>query len=692
MNFSELMVGIDVGGTFTDFVVREADGLRVLKVPSTPHDQSAAILDGLHQLGIAGAVPIVHGSTVATNALLERRGARTALLTTQGFADVLEIGRQNRIGLYSLRPTRPEPLMPREWRFEVRERLDCDGKVLCALDEEGVRDIARKLRAENIESVAVVFLFSFLNAAHEQRAAAILREELPQIVVSISSEILPEYREFERTSTTVINAYVRPPVEKYLARLSAGLERGFPASRLSIMQSNGGAIGSRAASEQAARLVLSGPAGGVVGAFAIARQAMQTSTPHILTFDMGGTSTDVALLPGSIESSSESSIAGLPMRLPVIDIHTVGAGGGSVARVDEAGILHVGPQSAGAVPGPACYNRGGTQPTVSDANVLLGRLDARYFLGGAGDVQLNAQAARAAMLPIASALDTTPEATALGILMIANATMERALRRVSIERGHDPRDFVLLPFGGAGPLHACDLAQALGITQVMIPRAPGALSALGMTVADAVRDESRALLGPLEKWIREPNVMQQAMHEMRAVIADALQTFADGKTMSKVLWEVSLDLRYFGQSYELSIPLEADLDSATQSTLGVALSSAADAFHHAHQARYGYARPDAAIESTVLRLRGRVLTQTFADDREEERENRPVATETRPVWFDESGPQLTSCFSREQLKPGDRFEGPAIVFQFDCTTLIAPLWQARVDGWNNLWLEYTATL
>ena len=497
------LVGIDVGGTFTDFVVMSSDGISVHKLPTTPEDQSRAIVAGLRALSIDEA-DVVHGMTVATNALLERRGARTALLTTDGFADVLTIGRQNRPQLYHFSQQRPPSLVAEQWRLEVGERLDAEGRVQVTLDRDRTAELAGKLAGSDVESLAIVFLFSFRNPEHEQQAAAIIRKRCPELLVSLSSEILPEYREYERTATTVINAYVQPLVARYLRRL----ERALPRCRVRIMQSNGGAIGLSQAADQAARVVLSGPAGGVVGAFALAQQATGTPEPPIITFDMGGTSTDVALCPGRIPATAESVITDLPLRLPVIDIHTVGAGGGSVAFVDAGGGLRVGPRSAGAVPGPACYGRGGDEATVTDANLALGRLDAGGFLGGRGEVALDSDAAYRVLSDLGARLGLTPEGAALGVVRIANATMERALRRVSVEQGYDPRRFTLVPFGGAGPLHACDLADALGIGQILIPPIPGVLSAYGMLVADIATDASQSVLAPASHLMSDVSGLQ----------------------------------------------------------------------------------------------------------------------------------------------------------------------------------------
>ncbi|MGD2205976.1 MAG: hydantoinase/oxoprolinase family protein, partial [Anaerolineae bacterium] len=497
-----MILGIDVGGTFTDFVLLDDAGrVRIHKLLTSARDQSVAILQGIADLEAGLETTVVHGATVATNALLERRGARTALITTEGFRDVLEIGRQTRPDLYALHPTRPASLVPDKWRFELAERVDKHGAVLTPLTPEAADTVVRQVLAGEIESVAVCFLFSFLNPAHER----LVRDRIKALAgnaalqVSLSSDVLPEYREYERTSTTVINAYVAPLMSRYLTNL----ERGLQGRRLRIMQSNGGIISAEAARTQAARTALSGPAGGVVGAFELARMA---GFEQAITFDMGGTSTDVALCPGRVQETTEGSIAGLPLRLPIIDIHTVGAGGGSIARRDAGGALRVGPESAGSDPGPVCYgliDKDGLakarEITVTDANLVLGRLDANHFLGGPpASVTLDLDRARAQMQQLARRLSLPLEAAAWGVIRVANSNMERAIRTISVERGHDPRRFTLVAFGGAGPLHACELAAALRIPRVFIPPHPGVLSALGMILADIVKDYSQTVMLPAE--------------------------------------------------------------------------------------------------------------------------------------------------------------------------------------------------
>ncbi|MEF8796066.1 MAG: hydantoinase/oxoprolinase family protein, partial [Salinivenus sp.] len=638
-------MGVDVGGTFTDFVAITDEGLSVHKEPtSTP--QHEAVVAGLERMDAAATAPVVHGTTAATNALLEREGARTALVTTDGFADVLAIGRQNRPSLYDLQPSRPPPLVPAERRHAVPERLDPEGEVLTPLDEAAVRRVADRLAEQEVESVALVFLFSYQNPAHEERAAALLREALPDVPITRSSALLPEYREYERTATTVVNAYVRPQVARYLDRLDEAL--GDRSVR--VMQSNGGTIGLDTAADEAARLALSGPAGGVVGALGVARRALDTEAPRLLTLDMGGTSADVALCDGQVPRTTEHTIADLPLRLPATDIHTVGAGGGSIAHVDAGGSLRVGPESAGAEPGPVCYGRGGTDPTVTDAHLVLGRLAAEHVLGGADTLEMAPGAARDAVAALGRAAGLSPEAAALGVLRVANATMERALRRVSVERGHDPRDYTLVPFGGAGPLHAAALAEALGMRQVLVPPAPGVLSALGLLMADVVYDTARAVLTRADALRGDPSPLvgarEAAAEDVRAVLTDH----------GTPALSLELDVRYVGQSYELSVPLDAPITPE-----GVA--DAVAAFHERHRTRYGHADPDEPVEVVALRVRGRVAEPPPTLPREPEADVPldEAVLGTRPVWFDADGPTETTAYARTALHHGHAFDGPAIL-------------------------------
>lgn len=668
---SHTLVGVDVGGTFTDFVWLVDGALEVHKEATTPV-QHEGVARGLDRLGVPVDAQIAHGTTVATNALLEREGARTALLTTRGFADVLAIGRQNRPHLYRLSQERPPPLVPVERRFEATERLSSTGDVLTPIDDDQLRAVADRLDALDVESVAVVFLFSFQDPTHERRAAAIIRKQLPDLPITLSSDLLPEHREYERTATTVVNAYVQPIVSRYLRRLDAAI--GDRAVR--VMQSNGGTIGLQPAADEAARLVLSGPAGGVVGAFGLARRVLNTDAPQLMTLDMGGTSTDVALCDGAIPRTAEHTIADLPLRLPTVDIHTVGAGGGSIARVDAGGSLRVGPESAGATPGPACYGKGGTRPTVTDAHLVLGRLHPGHFLGGEADITLDEDAARDAVAGLGDQLEVSVEAAALGVLRVANATMERALRRVSIERGHDPREHVLMPFGGAGPLHACALADALGIRRVLIPPTPGVLSALGLLMADVVSDAAQAILQPAAALHDDPTPLVDTADALADSICTTLQDGASPTLGAEI------DARYAGQSYELTVPIDLPIT-------GEGVAAAAARFHETHRQRYGHAMPDEPVELVTLRLRG-TRTGTDPDLPQESRTEAPLDTArlgTRPIWFDAAPPTDTPCYDRAALHHGHAFEGPAAVYQYDTTFVMPRGWHARVDAWRNLQVE-----
>lgn len=678
-------IGIDTGGTFTDFIwVDEAGQLRLHKQPSTPDDPSRAVLSGLAEGTAPAAADIVHGSTVATNALLQRRGARTALITTAGFADVLAIGRQNRPDLYALVPVKPPPLVPAEWRFEAVERVDAAGNVIIPLDDPGLAGVLEQIAREKLESVAVCLLFSFLRPEHEKRIGALLAARFgPALHTSLSSDILPEYREFERTAATVINAYVAPLMSRYLARLS---EHVSP-RRLSIIQSNGGVISAALAGAQAARTALSGPAGGVVGARYVAASAGPGAIGYnaIITFDMGGTSTDVALCDGRMPTTTEGEIAGLPLRLPMIDIHTVGAGGGSLAYLDAGGALQVGPQSAGATPGPACYHDGHDAwraaldahfaaglATVTDANLVLGRLDAAHFLGG--QMALYETSALAAIGSLAAALGLPVERAALAVVRVANATMERAIRRISIERGHDPRRFTLVAFGGGGPLHACELATELRIPRVLVPLTPGVLSALGILAAAPARDFSRTVLRPLRQMTATDIALQFAPMEALAHHEMA----AEGHEPAALTLHRAMDVRYAGQSHELTV----DVPSGADGTVMIAT------FHDAHVQRYGYAQPQAPVELVTLRLSAMATSRPPAL---RAYARGPAAADAarvggKTVWF-RDGPMTTLLYDRARLRAGHQFDGPAVVNQYDTTTLVPPGWVAWVDERGNLILE-----
>lgn len=670
-------LGVDTGGTFTDFVWLGEDGrYQIHKQLSTPQDPSEAILSGMNTMAVPETAVVVHGSTVATNALLERKGARTALITTKGFADVLAIGRQNRPDIYALVPQKPPPLVPAAWRLEVDERVAASGERLRPLNLAELPAIWQQLQDEQIESVAVCLIFSFLHPTHERQIRHFLREQVGEgdLHISLSSDILPEYREYERTATTVINAYVAPLMMRYLRRLAAGVQP----RRLSVMQSNGGIISASTAGEEAARTVLSGPAGGVVGARFVAEQA---GFPEIITFDMGGTSTDVALCPGRLPTTANGEIAGLPLRLPIIDIHTVGAGGGSIASVDAGGALQVGPESAGAFPGPACYGRSQEEPellsTVTDANLVLGRLDADHFLGGT--MQLVETAANLALTHLATQMNVPDaETAAWGVIQVANANMERAIRRISVERGYDPRRFTLMPFGGAGPLHACELAESLQIPRVLVPPVPGVLSALGMLVAAPTKDYSQTVMHAVADWTAadESWLVEEAAPLAARAIAEMV---AEGHAEASLTLGYRLDMRYKGQSHELTVPWSSGQTAVTER------------FHAAHQLRYGYRLP-AGEMMEIVTLRVTAVAPVDPPEIPQEPVGSPDARAAvvgqKPVWFKQQ-PQNTVLYDRNKLRPGHQFRGPAIVFQYDTTLVIPPGWETAVDQFHNLILTFS---
>ena len=662
------LVGVDVGGTFTDFVFIDPMGKVVVqKRASTPADPSLGILQGLRKAQedglLADRFTLIHGTTVATNALLERRGARTALITTAGFRDVLEIGRQTRDALYTFHPTRTPPLLPQEMRFEVGERIDWRGDVIAPLDAPAAEALVARLVQEGVESLAVCLLFSYLNPMHERRVGEMARAH--GLSVSLSCDIAPEPREFERSATTVANAFVAPVMARYLDRLAAQAD-ALGASALRIMQSNGGALSAKEAGEQAIKTVLSGPAGGVVAAGKIGLEAGFT---RLLTFDMGGTSTDVALvLDGQCPTVTTGQTAGFPIRTPMLDIHTVGSGGGSLARIDAAGSLRVGPESAGADPGPVAYGRGQTL-TVTDANVLLGRLPASARLGGS--MELDAARVRVHFEALAARLGIGSEQAALGVIQVANAAMSRALRHISVERGYDPADFALLSFGGAGGLHACALAETLGMRSVLIPRFPGAFSALGLALADT-RREFALPLSAAERVLAETPEARQALEARFAVLETlAAPVSAQAEAMPTETTRL-LDLRYTGQAFDLRVPVVGRND----------ISATLTAFHRAHKARYGHSDIREAVEAVALRVVtvGRNGCPAPTTDLPG-KSGKPIGVTS---LYGEAGRLKAPLFLREDLAADQQISGPAIVLQLDATTFVAPEWQGTVDRQGNL--------
>ena len=621
-----------------------AGGFRVLKVRSTPADPAAAVRAGLATLG--GTPRLHYGSTVATNALLERRGARVVLLTTAGFEDVIEIGRQTRPALYALEPRRPLPLVARALRIGVRERVLADGTVERALSRREVTRAAAAVHRRRATAVAVCLLHSYARGEHERRLGRALADT--GLHVTLSHRLLPEYGEYERTATTVVNAFVSPVVARHLDRLAAAVPGG-----VRVMQSSGGLVGVGAARAEPVRTILSGPAAGVVGAAARARRA---GLRRIITLDMGGTSADVSVVDGTVARRVETAIGGVPVRVPVIDIHTVGAGGGSLARLDRGGALRVGPESAGADPGPACYGRG-LAPTVTDANLVLGRLVEDAFLGGT--MRLDRGRAERALAPLARRLGGSIADAALGVVRVANATMERALRVVTVERGLDPRQFTLFAFGGAGALHAAELAAALGIRRVYVPADPGLLSAWGVLSAEIVRDLSRT--------VRLVEPAAAALDAGFAALARAARTRLREDGLRRARIERGLDVRYAGQSYEITVPYQAGWRRA---------------FRHAHERLYGHADPARVVEVVTLRLRVRGGAEPLPRERRGRRPE-PRPARTRRVIFAD-GARRAQVLDRDALSPGDRVRGPAVVCEYSATTLVPPGWDLAVDRLRGL--------
>ena len=669
-NNRTIRVGIDTGGTFTDFIFEHHGKLDLFKLPSTPSDPSLAIQEGLERIAaLTNADPhrfqIVHGTTVGTNALLQRRGARTALITTAGFEDVLIIGRQSRPELYNLNAVKPPPLVGDDLRFGVRERVIASGEVLEELSPAEIETVYERVKSSGAHSVAICLLFSFLRPEHEERIAERLGPlNLP---LSISNRILPEYREYERTSTVVINAYLQPLMGTYLKRIAktVSTEKQTNNSNFRVMQSSGGSISAELAAQEPVRTILSGPAGGVVGAL---RAAKSAGLKNVITFDMGGTSTDVALCgAGEIRTTNEAVVAALPVAVSVMDIHTVGAGGGSIARVDEGGSLRVGPESAGADPGPACYGRS-TLPTVTDAHLVLGHFGGEGLLGG--DFTLDESRARAALeslardMSAASGKRCTIEYAAEGVLAVANTNMERALRHISVERGHDTRQFALLPFGGAGGLHAVDLARSLRIPTVIVPTGGGALSALGVLAADVIKDQSRTvMLAPSE--LRElDRTFKEMEQEARRIL------LAEGFEKSKQRHERSLAMRYRGQSFELDVTLgKQDLTKQ---------------FHRAHRERYGYAQ-DSAVEIVSARLRSFGVVDRLPRQTVQRSKQKRTVNASRSQVVRIGGKKMKAgVYRREHLPAGVRLRTPCIVTEYSATTLVPENTSAAIDNNGNL--------
>jgi len=659
-----LRIGIDTGGTFTDFVVVGDTGFSTWKEPSTPDDPARAILTGLDRIladVAARDLEVIHGSTVATNALLEGKTARAAFVTNRGFEDLLEIGRQARPDLYNLDVERADPLVPRERRHGLTGRLRADGAELTPLDAGELARLAGALAAGGVESVAICLLHSYADPRHEEQVARALAES--GLSVSVSSRLVREYREYERASTTVVNAAVAPVVSRYLGNLASGLrERGIAGLR--VMGSSGGALSSRAAGDEAVRTVLSGPAAGVCGAVHVGRII---GCPAMISFDMGGTSTDVSLVPGEARSTGDAVVAGHPVKVPTIDIHTVGAGGGSIAWRDPGGALRVGPASAGAEPGPACYGRGGP-PTVTDANLLLGRIVPERFLDGR--MLLDVEAARRAVEALAVELGMETLETAEGIVTVAEATMARAIRVISLYRGYEPSGFTLVAFGGAGGLHAAALAASLEMDRAIVPAQPGVFSAFGMTVADVVRDRSASVLVPAGAMT--PEALAGTFAPLESAARDEL--LADGVPAVRIGFVRSIDARYAGQSYELNIPVDPIDDS---------YASWHRRFHEEHHRRFGYRRPGETVELVTVRVRGVGKVDAPPPRRIGAGPATGEPSRRRDVVWRGTMVRAT-VRERDTLAAGEPVDGPALILEAGATSFVPPSWSAEHDAYGHL--------
>ncbi|MDO4541103.1 MAG: hydantoinase/oxoprolinase family protein [Syntrophomonadaceae bacterium] len=674
-------IGIDVGGTFTDVTLLDSQSGKyyTYKLSSTLNDQSEAIANGTRETLELYGVPVEHieyfghGTTVATNMIIERKGAKTALITTKGFRDLLEIGRQVRPSLYNIMEDKPEMLVRRSLRKEIDERIVADGSVLRGVNKEEVRALIKRLKAEGVESLAVCFLFSFLNPANEKEVEECIRQEWPEVYCSVSSTILPEFREFERLSTTVINSYLGPRMKMYISNLQNRIREIGVQVEPYITQSNGGVMSIGSTVQTPVQTALSGPSAGVMGAIYVASAA---GFPDIITYDMGGTSTDVSMVRGGIaEYTTKRKVCGLPSGVPMIDVHAVGAGGGSIAYIDNAGALKVGPESAGANPGPAAYGLGNVQPVVTDANLVLGRINQHYVLGGR--LKIDASLSRRAVeKQIGGPMGLGAEQAAQGIISVVNSNMARAIRVITVEKGYNPSDFTLVAYGGAGPLHAVHLAQEMGIRTVLIPPAPGALCALGLLTADVKKGYVRTALTAFE------DASPQLLDSYLAPLMEQGNQWLASENVSceNRSFHNIAEMRYVGQNYELQVEIpsrqltQEDVEKMRQD------------FFHAHEMNYGYYNPDAPVQFVNLRVEaiGRVVKPNLAELENVMTNPAQALIDTRSVYFEETGSIACPIYDRAKFGRCERVDGPCIVEQMDSTTVIPPNTWFKVDIHGNL--------
>jgi N-methylhydantoinase A len=676
------MVGVDVGGTFTDVTLVDSGNgeIKNHKVSSTPDDPSRAIMQGIREIlgmnsiAVEDVQYLAHGTTVATNALIERKGAVTGLIVTEGFRDLLEIGRQTRPSLYNFFAEKPEPVISGELRFEVNERLLANGEVYRAIDEASLHKAIYELKEKGVEAIAVCFLFSYLNPEHEKIAVETIKKQFPEVYVSASHEIVPEFREYSRLSTTTLNAYLGPVMKHYMENfLNSVKEYGIPVEPY-ITQSNGGIISIHESVSSPLRTAVSGPAAGVVAAKNLAEL---TGYKNMITFDMGGTSADFSLIEdGEPKISMEREVEGFPARIPMLDIHACGAGGGSIAYIDKGGALKVGPESAGSTPGPASYGRGGTKPTVTDANVLLGRLNPKEILGGR--MSLDMEAAEVAIKEhICDHTQLTLEEATAGIISVVNANMSRAIRLISIQKGHDPREFTLVSFGGAGGLHCSALAKELNIPRVLIPPSPGTFCSLGLLVTDVRTDYvSSSLLEATPEGMIFVTDQFEKLKEEGIKLLDK-----ENIPESKRKYELVIDMRFKGQNYEIPIPVE------WEELTPFGFSTLSKRFQEQHEKIYGYAKKEGVLEFVNYRLTAVGQLPKASFNKSTKTSNGATPRETRQVYFtevDEPGYYETKIFAREDLVPGDKVQGPLIIEQMDTTILVLPKQTMKVDEYGNL--------